>query len=112
MIKLIAMSSTYQLAPRNTPALRSVDPRNLLLARGPRSRLSAEMIRDHALAVSGLLTTQVGGPSVRPYQPAGLWTEVSVGGGTVHGGGRYIQHHGKDLYRRGRGDRGGGCVAP
>ena len=101
MIKLISMSSTYQQSPRSTPALRSIDPRNLLLARGPRSRLSAEMIRDHALAVSGFLTNQVGGPSVRPYQPAGLWTEVSVGGGTVHGGGRYIQQHGKDLYRRG-----------
>jgi hypothetical protein len=101
MIKLIAMSSTYQQSPHSTPALRVVDPRNLLLARGPRSRLSAEMIRDHALAVSGFLTNQVGGPSVRPYQPAGLWTEVSVGGGTVHGGGRYIQQHGKDLYRRG-----------
>ena len=101
MIKLISMSATYQQSPRSTPALRSVDPRNRLLARGPRSRLSAEMIRDHALAVSGFLTNQVGGPSVRPYQPAGLWTEVSVGGGTVHGGGRYIQQHGKDLYRRG-----------
>jgi mono/diheme cytochrome c family protein len=101
MIKLITMSSTYQQSPRSTPALRSVDPRNLLLARGPRSRLSAEMIRDHALAVSGFLTNQVGGPSVRPYQPAGLWTEVSVGGGKVHGGGRYVQDHGKDLYRRG-----------
>jgi hypothetical protein len=101
MIKLIAMSATYQQSPRSTPALRSVDPRNRLLARGPRSRLSAEMIRDHALAVSGFLINQVGGPSVRPYQPAGLWTEVSVGGGTTHGGGRYIQHHGNDLYRRG-----------
>jgi hypothetical protein len=100
MIKLITMSSTYQQAPRSTPALRSVDPRNLLWARGPRSRLSAEMIRDHALAISGFLTNQVGGPSVRPYQPAGLWDEVSVGG-KGHGGIDYVQDHGSDLYRRG-----------
>jgi hypothetical protein len=100
MIKLITMSSTYQQSPRSTPALRSVDPRNRLLARGPRSRLSAEMIRDHALAVSGFLTHQVGGPSVRPYQPAGLWAEVSVGS-KAHSGGGYVQDRGKDLYRRG-----------
>ena len=70
------------------------DPENRLLARGPRLRLPAEMIRDQALAVSGLLVERIGGPSVKPYQPAGLWERA----------GRrrraYVQDHGADLYRR------------
>jgi hypothetical protein len=68
------------------------DPENRLLARGPRVRLSAEMVRDQALAVSGLLVEHVGGPSVKPYQPPGLWQELS--------GGKYTEDKGPGLYRR------------
>lgn len=70
----------------------STDPDNRLLTRAPRRRLSAEMVRDQALAVSGLLVEQIGGPSVMPYQPAGLWKELS---GTDH-----VQDHGEKLWRR------------
>jgi hypothetical protein len=69
------------------------DPQNLLLARGPRHRLSAEQVRDNALAVSGLLVRRVGGPSVFPYQPAGLWSESGTGK-------RYSPSKGEGLYRR------------
>src|SRR5207247_8180881 len=69
------------------------DPENLLLARGPRHRLSAEQIRDSALAASGLLSRRIGGPSVKPYQPAGLWEES----GTDK---TYVQDTGEKLYRR------------
>jgi hypothetical protein len=71
------------------------DPENRLLARGPRGRLSAEKLRDNALAVSGLLVNKVGGPSVMPYQPEGLWEELAGGAFEV-----YTQGHGDDLYRR------------
>jgi hypothetical protein len=57
------------------------DPENRLLARGPRFRLPAEMVRDNALDVAGLLDTRIGGPSVYPYQPKGLWEEMAFGGG-------------------------------
>jgi hypothetical protein len=71
------------------------DPDNRLLARGPRYRLQSEAIRDNALAVSGLLADKIGGPSVMPYQPAGLWEELAGG---AHDD--YTQGHGDDLYRR------------
>src|SRR5205814_3854351 len=80
------------------PDMLERDPENRLLARGPRMRLSAEMIRDNALAVAGLLVNKIGGPSVMPYQPPGLWEDVVVGAnyaGTV-----YKQGDGDDLYRR------------
>ena len=77
MQKLIVTSATYRQSSKATPELLQKDPENRLLARGPRFRLPAEMIRDQALAVSGLLVEQVGGPSVKPYQPAGLWKELS-----------------------------------
>lgn len=73
MIRLMVLSRTYRLASIATPELLRRDPTNLWLARQGRFRLDAEMIRDQALAVSGLLTTQVGGPSAKPYQPAGYW---------------------------------------
>ena len=75
------------------------DPENRLLARGPRYRFQAETIRDTALAASGLLNRQLGGPSVRPYQPNGLWEEMAFGEG--YSGQSYEQSSGKDLYRRG-----------
>ena len=69
MQKLIVMSATYRQSSQVTPELLERDPENRLLARGPRFRLPAEMIRDQALAVSGLLVEKIGGPSVRPYSP-------------------------------------------
>jgi hypothetical protein len=92
-MKTIVASATYRQSSRVTPALQQRDPDNRLLARGPRVRLSAEMIRDQALAVSGLLVEKVGGPSVKPYRPAGLEKEL-------HGTEGYKQGHGEDLYRR------------
>jgi hypothetical protein len=99
LLKLIAMSATYQQSSRATPELLQRDPQNRLLARGPRFRLTAEMLRDQALAASGLLHTKIGGASVKPYQPAGLWEEIIVGSEDYSGGG-YKQDHGTDLYRR------------
>jgi hypothetical protein len=93
MQKLIVMSATYRQSSATTPALLEKDPDNRLLARGPRLRLGPEMIRDQALFVSGLLTDKLGGPSVKPYQPAGLWQELSGNNG-------YVQSVGPDLYRR------------
>ncbi|MBM3460105.1 MAG: DUF1553 domain-containing protein, partial [Armatimonadetes bacterium] len=79
--KKIVTSATYRQASRVSPALQARDPENRLLARGPRARLSAEFIRDQALAISGLLVPKVGGPSVKPYHPEGLWEELAFGGG-------------------------------
>ena len=77
LIKLIVTSSTYRQDSHCPPALRTRDPDNTLLARGPGQRLAAEMMRDNALFVSGLLTEKLGGPPVKPYQPEGLWKEKS-----------------------------------
>src|SRR5262249_41290012 len=76
--KQIVMSATYRQTSRATPELLQRDPDNRLMAHGPRFRLSAEMLRDHALAVSGLLVEKVGGPSVKPYQPAASWKEPAM----------------------------------
>jgi hypothetical protein len=92
MQKLIVTSSTYRQSAKTTPELLQRDPENRLLARGPRFRLPPEVLRDQALAVAGLLGEKVGGPSVKPYQPAGLWKEIN--------GQDYPQGHGEDLYRR------------
>lgn len=73
LVKLMVMSATYRQDSRTAPALRERDPENRLLARGPSTRLTAEMLRDNALLASGLLTNQIGGKSVKPYQPDGLW---------------------------------------
>ncbi|MDG1890425.1 MAG: DUF1553 domain-containing protein [Verrucomicrobiota bacterium] len=100
LLRRIATSAVYQQSARSNPRMIARDPRNQLMARGPRMRLSAEMIRDNALAVSGLLEPVIGGPSVRPYQPEGLWTEVIVADDS-YSGGSYQQDHGRDLYRRG-----------
>ncbi|UUO05521.1 PSD1 and planctomycete cytochrome C domain-containing protein [Blastopirellula sp. J2-11] len=80
MMKRIVLSSTYRQSSKMTPEAIARDPNNRLLARGPRFRLDAEMIRDQALAVSGLLVDQIGGPSVKPPQPAGLWKSVGYSG--------------------------------
>ena len=99
MQRLIVTSATYRQSSKATSALREKDPENRLLARGPRLRLPAEMVRDTALAASGLLSDTIGGPSVRPYQPKGLWEELAFGDG--FSGQSYEQSHGPDLYRRG-----------
>jgi hypothetical protein len=91
--KRIVMSETYRQSSVATPALLEKDPDNRLLARGARMRLGPEAIRDQALLVAGLLTEKAGGPSVKPYQPAGLWQELSGNKG-------YVQSKGADLYRR------------
>ena len=91
--KMILMSATYQQSSEITPELKEVDPDNQLLARGPRFRLPAETIRDQALFIAGLLHEEIGGPSVRPYQPKGLWKEIAS---TTE----YNQSQGTDLYRR------------
>jgi mono/diheme cytochrome c family protein len=97
--KLIVMSAAYRQSSRVDNETLKHDPYNRLLARGPRFRLDAEMIRDNALAVSGLLDGRIGGPSVWPYQPPGLWEEVSFEGDFSSQ--KYVQSHGADLYRRG-----------
>ena len=93
LLKTIVMSGTYRQSSKMSPADSARDPENRLLARGPRARLSPEMIRDQALAVSGLLVEKVGGPSVKPYQPPGLWQELAGGDG-------YKPDTGEGLYRR------------
>jgi hypothetical protein len=90
----IVTSETYAQSARQRPELVDVDPENRLLGRGPRRRMPAWMIRDHALACSGLLVDRVGGPPVKPYQPEGLWSETTFG--TIV----YEQDHGEALHRR------------
>jgi hypothetical protein len=97
--RLIVTSATYRQSSRVSAEQRARDPHNRLLARGPRFRLDAEAVRDNALAISGLLHRTIGGPSVRPYQPAGLWEQVAVGGN--YSSQTYAQSKGRDLYRRG-----------
>jgi hypothetical protein len=95
MVRLMVTSATYRQASTGTPELVAKDPENRLLARGPRFRLPAEAIRDQALFASGLMTERIGGPSVMPYQPEGLWKETAMQDMN------YTQAHGPDLYRRG-----------
>ncbi|VTU01943.1 cytochrome c : Uncharacterized protein OS=Planctomyces brasiliensis (strain ATCC 49424 / DSM 5305 / JCM 21570 / NBRC 103401 / IFAM 1448) GN=Plabr_3596 PE=4 SV=1: PSCyt1: PSCyt2: Laminin_G_3: PSD1 [Gemmataceae bacterium] len=96
LVKHLVTSETYRQSSAVTPALRERDPDNRLHARGPRFRLQAEFIRDSALFVSGLYVEKVGGPSVRPYQPAGIWEEVAIDTGLS----RFVQDKGEGLYRR------------
>jgi hypothetical protein len=93
LLKKIAMSATYRQSSKASAEMLARDPENNLLARGPARRLTAEMLRDQALADSGLLTEKIGGPSVKPYQPPGLW-EIAMGNP------KYEQGHGDDLHRR------------
>jgi hypothetical protein len=98
MQRRIVTSATYRQSSRTTAELLSRDPLNRLLARGTRYRLAAEMVRDSALAAAGLLSGKVGGPSVYPYQPPGLWKEMSIG--LWFSGQEYEVGAGEDLYRR------------
>jgi len=98
MQKLIVTSAAYRQSSKVTPALLEKDPENRLLARGPRFRLPAETVRDNALAIGGLLNDEIGGPSVLPYHPKGLWEEMAFGDGFTAQ--EYVQGKGKDLYRR------------
>ena len=93
--KLIVTSAAYRQSSQVTAGEYEADPENRLVARGPRLRLPAQMIRDQALAVSGLLAERLGGPSVKPYQPEGLWADMVEGGY-----GDYVRGEGDDLYRR------------
>jgi hypothetical protein len=92
LLRLLVTSATYRQSAVVSKDKLERDPYNRLLSRGPRVRLDAELIRDNALAISGLLNAKIGGPSVKPYQPPGIWD------GTDH---KYEQSKGADLYRRG-----------
>lgn len=95
ILKMIVLSATYRQSSAISAAALARDPDNRLLGRGPRFRLPAEIIRDQALFAAGLLVEQVGGPSVKPYQPPGLWEEVSVNRAA-----RYAPDQGPGLHRR------------
>ena len=94
--KQLVLSATYRQSARVTPQLVEKDPKNRLLARGPRFRMDSEMLRDTALAASGLLVEKLGGPSVKPYQPPGIWDGSHDASNTR----KYVQDHGDALYRR------------
>lgn len=97
MYKLMVMSAAYRQSGKSTPEGLKKDPRNLLLSHGPRFRMDAEMLRDIALQSGGLLVDRVGGPSVKPYQPANVWEQVSYPSSDTL---VYVQDHGQSLYRR------------
>ena len=95
--KQIVMSATYRQSSRVSSNKLAADPENRLCSRGPRFRLDAEVIRDQALAISGLMVPTVGGRSVKPYQPEGLWAPVGFGGSNTA---KFVQDKGSKLYRR------------
>lgn len=95
--KLLVTSASYRQAAMTTPLKLEKDPQNRMLSRGPRFRMDAEMIRDNALAVSGLLVEKLGGPSVKPYQPDGVWEAVAMIGSNTRD---YRRDSGENLYRR------------
>jgi hypothetical protein len=98
LVKQLVMSATYRESAVITANQLKIDPDNTLLSHGPRYRLPAEFVRDMVLASSGLLTRTIGGPSVNPYQPPGLWENATSGRGLLA---NYKQVHGPNLYRRG-----------
>jgi len=100
MLRRLVTSATYRQSSRVPPEVLARDPRNRLLARGPRFRLPAELIRDGALAAGGLLKEKVGGPSVFPYQPSGVWEAVASGRPKEYTAQVYRQDQGDNLYRR------------
>ena len=97
LFRLLVTSAVYRQSTVSSAAAREVDPDNRLLSRSSRLRLDAEMIRDQALAASGLLVSRIGGPSVKPYQPAGIWEELGVDWSDTL---TYVPDSGESLYRR------------
>jgi hypothetical protein len=97
LFKLMVTSATYRQSAAVTKEKLERDPDNRLLSRGPRFRMDAEMVRDYALAASGLLSEKIGGPSVKPYQPPGVWEAVAMIGSNTRD---YKQDTGEALYRR------------
>ena len=97
LFKQIVLSATYRQSSVVSPASEARDPQNRLLSHGPRYRMDAEMVRDYALAVSGLLSPRIGGPSVRPYQPEGVWEAVAMPESNTR---NYKPDTGESLYRR------------
>ena len=97
LFKMLVMSATYRQSAAVTPEKLEQDVDNRLLSRGPRFRMDAEMVRDYALAASGLLVERLGGPSVRPYQPDGVWEAVAMIGSNTRD---YKRDSGENLYRR------------
>ena len=97
MIRLMVTSAAYKQSPVITAEKKEKDPENMLASRGPRFRMEGEVIRDQALAASGLLNPKIGGPSVKPYQPPGLWEAVTMPGGDTFS---YTQDTGDQIYRR------------
>ena len=100
LVTTIVTSATYRQSSAATPEQLERDPQNRLLARGPRFRLPAELVRDATLQIAGLLVPRVGGPSVNPYTPFDLWREVSHYGSTPATAQTFVQDHGEKLYRR------------
>ena len=98
LVKQLVMSATYRQSAKWTEEKMKIDPENIYLSKGPRFRLPAEFVRDMVLCSSGLLSRTVGGPSVKPYQPKGLWESATSGRGVLK---TYKQDHGDSLYRRG-----------
>lgn len=96
MLKRMAMSATYQQTAKASPKQLRVDPGNVYLGRSSRHKLSAEMVRDNVLYISDLMVDKIGGPSVKPYQPDGLWAETTSGQGLT----KYIMDTGENKYRR------------
>jgi len=97
LYRLLVTSAAYRQTAAATPAQLAADPTNKLLARGPRFRMDGEMLRDSALAAAGLLVEKIGGPSVRPYQPPGIWEEVAMPESNTRS---YVPDKGEGLYRR------------
>jgi len=97
LMKILVMSDAFRRSSAVTPDMLAKDPANRFYARGPRLRLDAEQIRDNALFVSGLINLQMGGPGVKPYQPANLWEPVGYSDSNTR---FYLQDHGPALYRR------------
>lgn len=98
LVKQIVMSATYCQSENISKESIAIDPENIYWSHAPRIRFSAELIRDHVLSSSGLLVKDIGGPSVKPYQPKGIWEASTSGRGQLA---KYTQDHGEDLYRRG-----------
>jgi hypothetical protein len=98
LVGQIVRSATYQQSAELTSEHLTKDPENIYLSRAPRLRLSAELVKDLVLSSSGLLVPEIGGPSVKPYQPEGIWEATTSGRGQLA---TYVQDHGEALYRRG-----------